>query len=97
MGIYVSKGNDGFIGALNGEYVDKTGMISIINSTLETERRFSCVTRSRRFGKSMAARMLNAYYDESCDSHSLFENLEISKSPSYGKHLNKYPVIYLDI
>lgn len=97
MGIYINKGNDGFVGALNGEYVDKTGMIEIINKTLNTERRFTCVTRCRRFGKSMALRMLCAYYDKSCDSSRLFDGLAAQSGETYQKHLNKYPVICLDI
>ena len=72
-------------------------MISIINATLNTERRFSCITRARRFGKSMAAKMLCAYYDQSCYSRSLFSELEIASDPSFERHLNKYPVIYLDL
>lgn len=107
MGIYINKGNEGFRRALNGEYVDKTGMIEFINKTLDTERCYTCVTRSRRFGKTMAADMLCAYYDKSCDSRSLFEGLSISEvhkdndghviDRGYAKHLNKYPVIYVDI
>ena len=81
----------------NGEYVDKSGLVSVVNSTLFSERRFSCVTRSRRFGKSLAAKMLCAYYDHSCDSRHLFADLEIVKDPQFEKHLNKYPVIFLDI
>lgn len=79
MGIYINKGNEGFRRALNGEYVDKTGMIEFINKTLDTERCYTCVTRSRRFGKTMAADMLCAYYDKSCDSRALFEGLSISE------------------
>ena len=97
MGKYINKGNTGFQICRNSEYVDKSGLISIVNSTLLTEMRFSCVSRSRRFGKSMAAKMLAAYYDQSCDSHSLFDDLEIAKDSSYENHLNKYPVIYIDM
>lgn len=97
MGTYINIGNAGFQSARNGEYVDKSGLISIVNATLNTERRFSCVTRSRRFGKSMAAKMLCAYYDQSCDSRHLFADLGIAKDPSFEQHLNKYPVIYLDM
>ena len=97
MGTYINIGNAGFQSARSGEYVDKSGLISIINSTLFTERRFSCVTRSRRFGKSMAAKMLCAYYDQSCDSRSLFADLQIASDPTFEKPLNKYPVIYLDL
>ena len=97
MGAYINIGNAGFRRARNGEYVDKSGLIAVVNRTLNTERSFSCVTRSRRFGKSMAARMLCAYYDKSCDSRELFEDLEIASHPDFEKHLNKYPVIFLDI
>lgn len=97
MGTYINIGNAGFRSARNGEYVDKSGLIAVVNATLETERRFSCVTRCRRFGKSMAAKMLNAYYDHSCDSQGLFADLEAAKDPGFGEHLNKHPVIYIDM
>ena len=97
MGLYINKGNDGFLSARRSEYVDKSGLIAVVNQTLLTEQRFSCVTRCRRFGKSMAAKMLAAYYDQSCDSRSLFADLEIAKDPSFEEHLNKYPVIFLDM
>lgn len=97
MGIYINIGNEGFQSARNGEYVDKSGLIAVVNSTLKTERRFSCVTRCRRFGKSMAAKMLCAYYDQSCDSRQLFDDLAIADDPLFEIHLNKYPVIYLDM
>jgi len=97
MGTYINIGNVGFQRARNSEYVDKSGLISVVNKTLFTEHCFSCITRSRRFGKSMAAKMLCAYYDQSCDSRSLFTDLKIASDPSFEEHLNKYPVIYLDL
>lgn len=97
MGDYLNIGNAGFETIRNGLYVDKTGMISFINSTLNTVNKLTVVSRPRRFGKSFAAKMLCAYYDKSCDSHQLFECMEISKDASFEKHLNKYDVIYLDI
>lgn len=97
MGIYINKGNEGFKRALNGGYVDKTGMIEIINNTLDTERSMTCVTRSRRFGKSMVVAMLYAYYDKSCDSRQLFDGLAAKSGATFERHLNKYPVIKLDI
>ena len=97
MAEFINLGNSGFARARNGEYVDKSALIRYVNSTLRTERQFTCVCRSRRFGKSMAAKMLCAYYDKSCDSKALFDDLNISLDASYGKYLNKFPVIYLDI
>ena len=97
MGIYINKGNEAFRMTRNSEYVDKSGLVAVINSVINTRQRFSCVSRSRRFGKSMAAEMLAAYYDQSCDSRSLFADLAIAKDPSFEMHLNKYPVIYVDM
>ena len=101
MGNYLNPGNSGFTGIRNDPYVDKSGMISLINGSIETPRRLTCVSRPRRFGKSFAAQMLCAYYDRSCDSSGLFEDLEIATEDkyavSYRKHLNKYDVIYLDM
>ena len=97
MGTFINLGNAGFRRARNGEYVDKSQLIAVVNSTLNTEHCFSCVTRARRFGKSMAAKMLCAYYDHSCQSRELFADLKIARDPSFEEHLNRYPVIYLDV
>ena len=97
MGIYINSGNFAFRQIRNSEYIDKSGLINVVNQTLFTEQKFTCVTRCRRFGKSMAAKMLAAYYDHSCDSRSLFADLQIASNPTFEEHLNKYPVIYLDI
>jgi hypothetical protein len=97
MGNYLNIGNDGFQTVRNSNYIDKTGLIAFINSTLGTSQKLTCVSRPRRFGKSFAAKMLCAYYDRSCDSRGLFDDLQIANSDSYKKHLNRYDVIYLDI
>lgn len=97
MGDYLNVGNAGFVAMTRECYVDKTEMISFINSTLGTTRKLTCVSRPRRFGKSYAAKMLCAYYDKSCDSKALFAKYKIAKDASFQTHLNKYDVIYLDI
>ena len=97
MANYINLGNVAFASIRRGEYVDKSGLIAVINDTLLKEKRFTCVSRCRRFGKSMAAKMLCAYYDKSCDSREMFRGLEIEEHPSFEEHLNKYPVIYVDM
>lgn len=99
MGTYLNPGNHGFNGIRNDIYVDKSGLISLINGTINTPRRLTCISRPRRFGKSFAAQMLCAYYDRSCDSAKLFADLEIAiyDNENYKKYLNKFDVIYLDI
>ena len=73
MGNYLNPGNSGFEGIRNDVYVDKTGLISLINQSIDTPRRLTCISRPRRFGKSFAAQMLCAYYDKTCDSSKLFD------------------------
>ena len=97
MGTYINKGNSDFRDIVTHEYVDKTQLIPLINATLNSESRYSCVTRCRRFGKSMAAKMLCAYYDKSCDSRELFSGLKVEQDSSFETYLNKYRVLYLDV
>ena len=97
MGNYLNPGNYGFVEIRNGTYVDKSGLIGLVNSVTNTPRKLVCVSRPRRFGKSFAAKMLCAYYDRSCNSHALFDDLAIASDPSYDKHLNAYDVLYVDM
>ena len=93
MGAYLNPGNSGFAEQLKTEYVDKTGLIGLINHTIETKNKLTCISRPRRFGKSYAAQMLCAYYDKTCDSHELFKGLEIAEDPDCEKHIGKYDII----
>ena len=97
MGVHLNPGNSGFSRIRNDLYVDKSGLIALINKTIDTTRSLTCVSRPRRFGKSFAAQMLCAYYDRTCDSSMLFHDLAIAKDTDYIKHLNQYDVIYVDI
>ncbi len=98
MGVFVNPDNSTFQVALNSEiYVDKSGLIQYTNRVLNTLQAYICNSRPRRFGKSITANMLTAYYSRGCDSEAMFAGLEISKSADFKKHLNKYDVIHLDI
>ncbi|MCD7935521.1 MAG: ATP-binding protein [Tannerellaceae bacterium] len=97
MGICFNLGNEAFSQIRNDIYVDKTGLIDYINGLIGTPRPLVCFTRPRRFGKSYSARMLAAYYDKSCDSEELFQDLEISTKESFRKYLNQFNVIYIDM
>ena len=98
MGHYLNVGNEGFQRALRAKiYVDKSELISYTNDVMSTDDCYICVSRPRRFGKSMTANMLVAYYDKSCDSKELFRELDVSKVETYEEHLNKHDVIFLNI
>ena len=98
MGIYLNPRSKGFQSSLNSEiYVDKTDLLEQTNRVLGTRQKFLCVSRPRRFGKSMAADMLAAYYSKGCDSRKMFSGLAISQTADFEKHLNQYDVIHLDI
>lgn len=98
MGLYVNPGNEEFDRATKSKiYVDKTGMISFINQNLNTEHQNICVSRPRRFGKSIAANMLVAYYSRGCNSKELFEKFKIAGDAGFEEHLNKYNVIHLNM
>ena len=99
MGIYLNPGNEKFLRVISSEiYVDKTGMLANLNSVLETEQCYICVSRPRRFGKSITADMIAAYYDNSCNSKELFQNYVIAKEKDkFERFLNKYSVIQADM
>lgn len=92
MGIYLNPSNVDFYNAMNHSqiYVEKTDLINYTNKVLFGEQKYICVSRPRRFGKSMTANMLTAYYSRGCDSKELFVSLKIAKADSFEKHLNKY-------
>ena len=98
MGRFVNPDNSAFQVALNSEiYVDKTGLLSYTNKVLDTIQGYICNSRPRRFGKSITANMMTAYYSCGCDSIKLFEGTKISKSEQFLEHLNRYDVIHLDV
>ncbi|MDE7210470.1 MAG: AAA family ATPase, partial [Lachnospiraceae bacterium] len=98
MGIYLNPGNGGFQESIRSKiYVDKTGLLAHTNECLGTEQKYICVSRPRRFGKSMALKMLAAYYSCSCDSRKLFEGLKIENDPEFSEYLNRYDVIFLNM
>ncbi|SFQ11151.1 PD-(D/E)XK nuclease superfamily protein [Butyrivibrio proteoclasticus] len=98
MGIYLNPNNENFRMTLaTGEYVDKTGMLSVTNKFIDKANNYVCVSRPRRFGKTIAGNMMVAYYSKGCDSRELFDDLEISSSYDYLEKLNKYNVIQIDM
>lgn len=98
MGTYLNPGNVAFKEAVNSKiYIDKSLLISYTNSVLNTKQKNLCVSRPRRFGKSMAADMLVAYYSKGCDSVKLFSGKRIQENETFGLHLNQHNVIRLDI
>lgn len=98
MGIYLNPDNVNFKGTLKGDiYVDKTMMLSVLNSYIDKENKYVCISRPRRFGKTIAGNMIAAYYSKGCNSRELFQNLKISKAPGFEEKLNRYNVIQLDM
>lgn len=98
MGMFVNPDNSAFQATLNARiYVDKSGLIRYTNSVLASTDAFICNSRPRRFGKSITANMLTAYYSRGCNSEEMFSGLEISKAEDFKRHLNQYDVIHLDI
>ena len=98
MGIYLNPNNANFAETVSREiYVDKTMMICEINKIMETGNKYICVSRPRRFGKTIAGNMLSAYFSKGCDSRTLFAPYKISKNPEFKKNLNKLNVIKIDV
>lgn len=98
MGAYVNPGSSVFQMALRSRiFVDKTGFIEVTNRYINTLQRYMCISRPRRFGKSMAADMLTAYYGGGEDASPLFDSLAVSRTQDYKKHLNQYDVVKINM
>ena len=98
MGIYLNPDNENFKATLTRKiYVDKTMMIAIINEFMATDNKYLCVSRPRRFGKTIAGNMLSAYFSKGADSRALFAPYKIASDPSFESNLNKLNVIKIDI
>ena len=102
MGCFLNPDNDNsFIRLANSKnkylFVDKTDFIEHINERINEDNRFLAVTRPRRFGKTVTAHMLSAYYSKGYVGQNIFDKLEIANKPSFVEHLNKYNVLYIDM
>ena len=98
MGVFFNPNNklmqEAFLSRI---YIDKSLLIEKLNDLLDTNDKFLCVSRPRRFGKSMATNMLAAYYSRGCDSREVFSKLKISKVENWEKNLNAFNVIQIDL
>ena len=98
MGTYFNPNNESFTRDKNSKiYIDKTGLLEYLNDVICTNSNCIAVSHARRFGKSHAAGMIDAYYSRGCDSYELFKDTEIATKDNFKKHLNQYHVIHLDI
>ena len=98
MGMYLNPGNMALRQDMSGAvYVDKSLLIAETNRLANTPQRFVCVSRARRFGKTMAGTMLASYYSKGCDSRAMFDRLQIAKHPAYEQYLNKLNVVKFDL
>lgn len=98
MGMYLNPAASLFERSLQSEiYVDKSGLIAKVNAHVNTQQNCLCISRPRRFGKSMAANMLSAYYCYGEDTHHLFADLFINTDQSYQQHRNQYDVLMINM
>lgn len=98
MGIYLNPGPAMLRqGRRSQIYVDKSRLLDYLNGVVNTERKYVCVSRPRRFGKSMAANMVSAYYDRTVDGAAEFEGLEIASLRSFDSQRNRYEVLKINM
>ena len=98
MGLYLNPNADAFMQNKNKKiYVDKSQIIYELNDLIDSDDNFVCLSRPRRFGKSMAGNMISAYYSKGCDTREVFSQMKLGQEPCFDKHLNKFNVIKLDL
>ena len=98
MGLYLNPNAEAFKMGLNTDiYIDKSLVLSELNKLVFSQRNFLCISRPRRFGKSMVGNLISAYYSKGCDTREIFSQMKIGQVPEYDKYLNKFNVIKLDL
>ena len=98
MGIYLNPNNANFNETIQAPiYVDKTMMIGAVNRLMDTGNKYICISRPRRFGKTITGNMLSAYYSKGCDSGKLFAPFKISQTEGFEEKRNRYNVIKIDM
>lgn len=97
MGIYLNPGSDMFQQSLNSMiFVDKSDIIAELNKIINTNEKYICISRPRRFGKSMTMNMVSAYYDRTAKKD-CFEGLKIAQNSDFDKHRGQYDVLHLNM
>ena len=98
MGLYLNPNADAFLQNRNKKiYVDKSQMIYELNDLIDSDENFVCMSRPRRFGKSMAGNMISAYYSKGCDTREVFSRMKLGQEADFDKYLNKLNVVKLDL
>ncbi len=105
MGRFLNSRNsyEKYCGIVSDPYfVDKSELLRDLIAALGKPNRYFCITRPRRFGKSVMANMVDAFFGRAAKSDRLFDGLRIARdnngkeNPDYRKHLNQHNVIYID-
>ena len=98
MGLYLNPNANAFEDDKNTRiYIDKSLVIDELNKLVSTKEDFVCISRPRRFGKSMVGNLISAYYSKGCDTREIFSQMKIGQVPEFDKYLNKFNVIKLDL
>lgn len=98
MGLYLNPRNNVLLADMRQEiYIDKSMVMTKLNQVFGSSQSRICVSRPRRFGKTMLANLIAAYYSRNSDMRPVFEKLAIAATPNWDEHLNRYDVIKIDV
>lgn len=78
-------------------FVDKTMLLMELFPLVSEGNNYICITRPRRFGKTVMANMISSFFSRSCNSMDIFKKLFISQEAGWEKYLNRYPVIHISL
>lgn len=78
-------------------FVDKSRMIEELFPLIEEGANHICITRPRRFGKTVTANMISAFFSKAREASDIFDRLKISTSQNYSKYRNQYNVIHISL
>lgn len=76
-------------------FVDKTELLEELIPLVNQGSSYVCITRPRRFGKTVMANMIASFFSRICDASDVFDDLRIAERAAYQANINKYPVIHI--
>lgn len=76
-------------------FVDKSLLLDELIQRMETTANYICITRPRRFGKSVAANMIACFFSRECRAEDIFDRLRIAQTDSYQSNVGKHDVIFI--
>lgn len=78
-------------------FADKISILEELFPLVEEGNHYICITRPRRFGKTVTANLIASFFSKGCDASDVFDRLKVSGNQEYRRKMNQYNVIHISL